>query len=207
MKKTGFFDLDRCFGREAKWPGEWRERLGVPGKLVLELGCGKAEWSIAMAAQYPDTMFIGIDIKADRLWVAAQHAAERGVTNVAFACLNLFELDQFFAPGETDELWITFPDPFPKKRQAKHRMVYPTFLPKYRQVLHSEGFLHLKTDNLPLFQYTLETFVEQPWMRLRALSFDLHGENELPAETKVLTAYERKFLDQGLKIYYAKASL
>ncbi|MDP5171751.1 MAG: tRNA (guanosine(46)-N7)-methyltransferase TrmB [Bacteroidia bacterium] len=204
MKKTQFHELDRTFNRESLWPGEWKDKLGHQGKLILELGCGKAEFSLGSAANHPENYYIGIDIKADRLWVAAGQAAEMGLKNVAFLCINLLEIDQYFGKGEADEIWITFPDPFPKKKQAKHRMLNPLFLDKYKEVLHAAGALHYKTDNLQLFQYSLEVFASRPDLAFDTLSFDLHGNESLPAETKVLTTYEKKFMAMDTKINYVK---
>ncbi len=204
MKKTQYHELERTFNREDCWPGAWREKLQHEGKLMLELGCGKAELSLELAEQHPANFYIGVDLKADRMWVAAREAEARGIRNVAFLCINLLELDRYFAPHEVDELWVTFPDPFPKKKQEKHRMLNPHFLEKYQSILHPEGTLHYKTDNLELFQFSLEVFVEQRGIVLDQLSFDLHARGDLPADTKALTTYEKKFMALGKTINYVR---
>ncbi|RMG56138.1 MAG: tRNA (guanosine(46)-N7)-methyltransferase TrmB [Bacteroidetes bacterium] len=202
-KKDAFFTLPNTFDRKDKKAGSWQEAFARPQPLTLELGCGKAEFSLGMAARYPERNFLGIDLKPDRLHDAAQRALARGLENVAFLCLNLLELDQYFAENEAAEIWITFPDPFPKSRQAKHRMVNPPFLRQYRQVLAPEGTLYYKTDNLDLFHYSLEVFVREPGLHLQALSFDLHADEQVPDFARIETHYEQKFREMGTRINFA----
>ena len=204
MKKTQYHELDRTYNREAQWPGEWREKLDVQDKLILELGCGKAEFSLGLAARHPEQQLIGIDLKADRMWVAARQAEDMGLSNVAFLCINLLEIDQYFAAGEVDDIWITFPDPYPKKKQVKHRMMNEVFLAKYRHILKPDGVMHYKTDNLELFQYSLEVFVAHPNIRLEALTFNLHEAEDFSPDTKILTTYEKKFMEMGKTINYVR---
>lgn len=202
FKKSQYHELPRTYDRHHRWPGTWREELAHDGPIVLELGCGKAEFSLEMARRHPDTFFMGVDLKTDRMWVAAKQAQVEDISNLGFIWIHLLEIDEFFGEQEVDELWITFPDPFPKKRQVKHRMTNAHFLDRYRRILKPGGTLHYKTDNLALFQYSLEVFVAYPQARLTGLSFDLHGDNALPDDYKILTTYERKFLDLGETINY-----
>ena len=201
-KKDAFSTLDRTFDRQAGLAGRWQEAFARPQPLTLELGCGKAEFSLGMAARFPDRNFLGIDLKPDRLHDAAQRAEAAGLDNVAFLCLNLLELDQHFAPGEAAEIWITFPDPFPKKKQAKHRMVNPPFLRQYQQVLQPGGTLFYKTDNRDLFHYSLEVFVREGNIRFQALSFDLHADPRLPDFARIETHYEQRFREMGMPINF-----
>ena len=202
IKKAEFETFPNGFTRTAEQTGKWKEVFGNDHPLTLELGCGKAEFSFEMAKKYPDRNFLGVDLKADRLWKPARDAMDAHISNIAFLCVNLLELDEHLAENEADEIWITFPDPFPKNRQAKHRMLNPTFLQKYQQVLKPDGLLHYKTDNLELFHYSLEVFVQFQSLHFHQLSFDLHADERISADTKILTTYERKFLEMGKRINY-----
>lgn len=174
--------------------------------LILELGCGKAEFSFALAKKYPEKKFVGIDLKTDRMWYPAKQALEEGMDNLAFLWIHLLEIGEHFGQGEVDEIWITFPDPFPKARQVKHRMINPPFLEKYQGILKKGGKVKFKTDNRGLFLYALEVFVAQKNIRLDELSFDLHGAEALPEDYKVKTTYEKEFLAMGLPINFVAFS-
>lgn len=202
--KDAYWTLSNCFGLQDEKKGKWAEVFGNTNPIVLELGCGKADFSYGMAKRYPDKNFIGIDLKADRLWYAASAALEENLHNIKFLRMNLLSLQECFALGEVAEVWITFPDPFPKKRQAKHRMTNVNFLAQYRKILNPGAKLFFKTDDLTLFQFSLEVLVRQPNVTLLDLTFDLHqeGEEELRQDAKILTAYERQFMEMGKKINY-----
>lgn len=200
FRKEGYLEFPNCFNRESE--ASWRTYLPENKPLILELGCGKADFSYEMATKHPERNFIGVDLKPDRLWYPAKQALDNGVGNIAFLHIHLNELHEKIASGEADELWVTFPDPFPKNRHAKHRTINTSFLKIYEQVLRPGGKVHFKTDNLPLFQFGLEVFVREGNVRFHALSFDLHEDEHIGADAKVLTAYERKFMEMGLKINY-----
>lgn len=190
---TNTFDADRS-------PEDWQQVFGNANPLTLELGCGKADFSLELARRFPERNFVGVDIKSDRLWRPARTALSENLTNIAFLRTHLLRLPDFFAPNSIVEMWITFPDPYPKKRQAKHRMVTKPFLAVYQSLLAPNGSMHLKTDDLALFHYTLEQLAACK-VRLLALSFDLH-ESNLAAEAKVRTDFERRWLAQGKQINY-----
>lgn len=204
IRKTEYDLLPNCFNSKDQLAGRWREEFQQPEKLILELGCGKAELSMGLARTYPRYSYVGIDLKPDRMWYPAKTALEEKVPNIRFLYIHLLHLDQFFAEEEVDEMWITFPDPFPKKRQAKHRMINPAFLNLYQKILKLNGYIHFKTDNIELFQYTLELFVSQPDIELDLLSFNLHEDNRIPLDAKIKTTYEKAFLKLGEKINYLK---
>lgn len=206
-KKAQYYALENTFDKDSIWPGKWREKLEHAGKIILEVGCGKAELTLEMARRYPDTHFIGIDVKADRMGVAGLEAQEQGINNVSFLRIHLLEIDQYFGEDEVDELWITFPDPFPKKRQIKHRMMNAPFLEKYRHILVPEGIIHYKTDNIDLFKYSLEVFAKQEYLAIEELTFDLHENEELPDDYKIKTTYEKKFMDMGFSINYSRLKI
>lgn len=200
LKKTEYGILSNCFDALDKPDKGWSNYFSNPNPIVLELGCGKAEFSYHLAKKYPEKNFIGVDLKMDRMWRPAREAIAEGITNLAFLRTHLLHLSRFFLPGQADEIWITFPDPYPKAKQAKHRMLNPAFLLEYQQVIKPGGKLYFKTDNLPLFQYCLVLFVRLGTIRLHELTFDLHGEEQLPEDWKIMTSYERRFRAQGIKI-------
>lgn len=201
-----FGELDNCFDTDATLIGKWREEFGNKGDLILELGCGKAELSYGLAKLFPENNYVGIDLKMDRMWRPAITAIEERVSNIRFLRSHLLDIDEHFAENEVDELWITFPDPFPKNKQAKHRMINSPFLRKYREILKPGGQVQYKTDNLELFQYSLEIFVREGNIEFHALSFDLHEDERIPQVSKTQTTYEKIFLEMGKKINYVRFS-
>ncbi len=202
IRKEEFGQLPNCFNKTAEWKGKWRTYFENDHPIILELGCGKAELSYTLAKQNPEINYIGIDLKPDRLWHPSKQALEEGVSNIALLCINLLDLADHFAENEVDGIWITFPDPFPKNRQAKHRMINPAFLKGYQNVLKPGGLVQYKTDNLSLFHYSLETFVKTENIRFKYLTFDLHEALEISENTKIETTYEKKFREMGVKINY-----
>ncbi|MEZ4829988.1 MAG: tRNA (guanosine(46)-N7)-methyltransferase TrmB [Bacteroidia bacterium] len=202
LKKNQYKDFPNCFDKNDLLKGKWADIFGNDNPITFELGCGKAAFIYEMAQRYPNRNFVGVDLKADRLWRPASKAAEAGIHNLAFLCAHLIELTSYVAENEAAELWITFPDPFPKKKQAKHRMVNSPFLSLYEKVLRPEGVLHLKTDNLDLFHFTLETIVRHRNIFLNELSFDLHNAEHIHPDAKIRTVYEQIFMDMGKPINY-----
>ncbi len=205
-KKAAYQDFPNCFDKASSLPGKWNSFFGNANPLYLELGCGHGAFSLEMARRYPERNCLGIDLKMDRMWRSAGAAQAEGLKNLAFLYLHLLELPEHVAPAEASEIWITFPDPFPKKRQAKHRMVNAHFLEIYQKVLRPGGKIHFKTDNLELFQFGLEVFVRHGNVRFHHLTFDLHADETVAPDARILTTYERRFLDMGMKINYAAIS-
>jgi tRNA (guanine-N7-)-methyltransferase len=202
IKKQEYESFPNCMNGTEEWKGRWKDFFGNDGKLVLELGCGKAELIYTLAQKYPQINYLGVDLKMDRMWRPAKEALKNGIHNMAFLCIHLIEIQQHFEENEVDEIWITFPDPFPKNKQAKHRMINPPFLRQYQYILKSQGTVHFKTDNLDLFHYSLELFVREQNIRFHALSFDLHEDKRMNEELKIETTYERAFRQMGKKINY-----
>ena len=176
---------------------------GVP--LVLELAAGTAEFSLELAKLHLNMNFVAIDIKSDRLYTSAKKAQEENIGNIAFLRMHLNQVGELFCTDSVHEIWLTFPDPHPKKRSAKHRLTGQQFLRQYRNILKKSGELKFKTDNLELFQWSLEQFVADKW-KIQELSFDLH-ESDLSEEYKIKTAYERKFTTQGLPINFVALTI
>ncbi|RMD91677.1 MAG: tRNA (guanosine(46)-N7)-methyltransferase TrmB, partial [Calditrichaeota bacterium] len=153
--------LTSC-GRKVDFKGRWSEDYFANSQpLVLELACGKGDYSVNLARQYPEKNFIGVDVKGNRLWTGAKNAMDEELSNVAFVRTRIEQLDLFFGPNEVSEIWITFPDPFPRKSRALKRLTSPRFLNIYRKVCKPGAQIHLKTDAVNLFDYTLEVLEEE----------------------------------------------
>ncbi|MEL6625492.1 MAG: tRNA (guanosine(46)-N7)-methyltransferase TrmB [Bacteroidota bacterium] len=206
LKKAAYKEFPNCFSRDNQMAGQWHTYFKNDHPLTFELGCGKAEFSLELARRYPKHNFVGVDLKMDRMWYAAKEALETGLTNIAFICLNLNQIDEYVGENEADSLWITFPDPFPKKRQAKHRMINPPFLKRYARILKDGQMLNFKTDNRDLFHYSLEVFVREGNIRFHQLTFDLHEDERFDKDVKILTTYERDFLAMGKPTHYVQLS-
>ena len=157
---TNTFDF--AYEMKGKWKSEFFKNSNP---LVLELGCGKGEYSVALAKYYPEKNFIGIDLKSNRMWRGAGIALEENLQNVGFMRAVIDKITELFDENEVDEIWITFPDPFPRLRHEKHRLTAPKFLERYRQILKPDGIVNFKTDDDDLFQYTLNTLNELKIMR------------------------------------------
>lgn len=170
---------------------------------VLELGAGTGLFSVEMATRHPNKQFLAVDVKADRLQKGAHEAAERRLKNICFVRARADQLHELVAPRSLQSLWLTFPDPFPKKRAAGRRMTHPHFLKQYKKLLASSGSFYLKHDNQDFFTWSLEQLVVDKW-HIEELSFDLH-DSELAEDSKILTTYEQRWLGQGLKTHYVKA--
>ncbi len=182
--------------------GNWhREWFGNDRPIVVELGCGKGEYTVGLAEKFPEKNFIGIDIKGARLWKGARESYHRNIANAAFLRTRIEFIESFFAPGEIDEIWITFPDPQPKRKREKKRLPGPVFLNIYRRILKGNGIIHLKTDNRELFDYALSV-VNANSLDIISSSTDLYS--QLPGDPllSIRTYYEEKFLEQGIPITY-----
>jgi len=206
LRKNEYQTFPNCFAKDDGQQGKWHEFFQNDHPITFEMGCGKAAWSYGMAKRYPERNFVGVDLKLDRMWYPAGRAIREGQNNIAFLWANLLQIDEQVAENEADELWITFPDPYPKNRQVKHRMTNPAFLKGYQHILKPGGLLHFKTDNLELFQYSLEVFVRQENIKLHQLSFNVYEDDSLPEEVKITTDYERKFMEMGKSINYVSMS-
>jgi len=187
--------------------GKWsREIFGNDNPLVLELGCGKAEYTLALSKMFPQKNFIGIDIKGERLWRGAKTALEEGLNNTFFIRSRIDFIDNLFAPGEVSEIWITFPDPQPSKRRSKKRLTHPVFLEKYGKILASDNVVHLKTDSDLLYEYTLEVLQEQGFPVLINTN-DVYKDFADDTILTIKTFYEQFFLKEGKKIKYIRFSI
>ena len=171
---------------------------------VLEMGAGTGLFSVVMAAAAPKKRFVAFDIKADRLQSGARAAHEAGLDNLSFLRARADLVEEYFAPHSLEKIWVTFPDPFPKDRSAKHRLLHPRFLKSYATLLKKDGALFFKTDAHDLFEWSLERLVEEGW-QVGQLTFDLH-ESELDEAYKVHTTYEARYVKEGKRIGFVKAT-
>ena len=168
-------DFEEVFGKEYRLKGHWHDEFfRNPNPIILELGCGRGEYTVALAERNPDRNYIGIDIKGARMWRGAKTATERGMANAAFLRTRIEFINSFFASGEVDEIWITFPDPQLKKQRVKKRLTSPQFLGYYAKFLKPEGVVHLKTDSRHLHEYT-KAVIERNALPLLACGDDIYG--------------------------------
>lgn len=200
-------DFEEIFHRDHPLKGHWREKFfGNDHPIVLELGCGKGEYTIALAQRDPGRNYIGVDIKGARMWRGAKTATERQMRNVAFVRTRIEFIGSFFGEGEIDEIWITFPDPQLKTRRAKKRLTSPLFLESYARMLKPEGAINLKTDSQHLYEYT-DAVVRRFGLPCEISNRDIYGSGFADEVLSVKTAYEQMFLERGLPITYTRFSL
>ncbi|ARS34841.1 tRNA (guanosine(46)-N7)-methyltransferase TrmB [Pontibacter actiniarum] len=182
--------------------GKWRElHFENNNPVVLEVGCGRGEYTIGMARMFPDTNFIGSDIKGARLWKGSTMAEEEELDNVTFLRTFIEQLEENFAENELDQIWITFPDPRPRDRDIKRRLTSPRFLDMYEKVLKPGGIVHFKTDNEALFDYTLEILAERKPKDL-LYTKDLYNSDLQEHTMGIYTTYEKRYLGEGIPIKY-----
>ena len=186
--------------------GYWRETyFQNDHPIVLELGCGRGEYTVGLAERYPDKNFIGVDIKGARMWAGAKQAIEKRLQNVAFLRTNIECIAGFFAPNEVAELWLTFSDPQMKK--ATKRLTSTYFMERYRKFLVDGGLIHVKTDSNFLATYT-KYMVEKNGLPLLRCTFDLYAEQDVDSSlTDIRTYYEGMWLERGIPIKYLQFQL
>lgn len=204
-RKKDYLNFPFCFKEDTIWKGKWSEFFGNDNPIILELGCGKGETVRGLARLHSDKNYVGIDMKSDRMWVGARVVDREGMKNVAFQRMDIIRLPEFFGPDEVDEIWITFPDPFPRMKNTRRRLTHERYLHKYAQVLKPNGILHFKTDNEALFKWTLEHY-EEIALPVEVSTFDLHSTTDiLPEdERKILTRYEQRFHEVGKTTKYLR---
>jgi tRNA (guanine-N7-)-methyltransferase len=217
-------EIGSVFAKDHPIKGKWnREMFKNNSPVVLELGCGKGEYSVGLASRFTDKNFIGIDIKGARMWRGARTANDQKMTNVAFLRTRIEFVTSFFTAGEVDEIWVTFPDPHPGLRNSNKRLTSPWFLNGYRHFLKNRGIVHLKTDNSELYNYTKGVALHNGLEIIYATN-DLYSANtpdeSIPlnrtatmvnADTfsafrseilSIQTHYEKLFLGKGFNINY-----
>ena len=177
--------------------------------LVLEVGCGKGEYTVGLAQRHPAQNFLGLDVKGERIWRGSTRAEALGLANVGFLRLMAHQLTEHFGPGELSEIWITFPDPRPRDRDIKRRLTSPRFLNMYQTLLAAGGVAQLKTDSEGLFDYTLETLAARPGAVIEVMTRDLYAETDpaFAAAQAIQTHFEGKYRALGVPIKYVRFQL
>ena len=193
-KFAKFLNADNCYEIE-----DWQRRPAD----VVEIGAGTGLFSLELATRYPEKQFVAIDVRGDRLQRGAYQALERRVVNVSFVRARADQIDELFTKHSLEQIWVTFPDPYPRERNAGRRLMHATFLKKYAELLTKNGALYLKHDNPDFFDWSLEQLVSKEW-HIEEQSFDLH-DSALADEYKIMTTYEKRWLSIGLTTNFVKA--
>jgi tRNA (guanine-N7-)-methyltransferase len=200
-------EFDQIFHKDHPLKGRWREDFCHNDRpRCLELGCGRGEYTVALGQRNPEVNYLGVDIKGARMWRGAKTATEYGLSNVGFLRTRIEFIESFFADGEVDEIWITFPDPQLKKGREKKRLTSPLFLARYARMLAPGGVIHLKTDSQPLHEYT-RAVVSANGLPQEECNADIYGTGLADETLSVKTAYESRFLAEGLSITYIRFRL
>ena len=191
------------FNNDFELKGKWNKKYFENNKpIILEVGCGRGEYTTGLAEKFPNKNFIGIDYKGARLWRGCKTAMENNMKNVAFIRNKIELVCSFFDENEVDEIWITFPDPQPKKQ--KKRLTSGRFINNYSKLLKKEGIINLKTDSQLMYKYTID-IIKYNKLELIFATDNLYGENIKKTEThEIKTHYEKKFLAENKKINYLK---
>ena len=217
-KFARFNEFENCFHLD-EWIGNRDSTLksfitaNLNCDLIVEIGAGSALFLVELARQNPNNLFIAIDIKSDRLYRGAREASELKLKNIYFIRSDITRLTDIFPYHIVAEIWLTFPDPYANEDQtkltstgARKRLTASRFLQLYREILKENGIINFKTDNLPLFEWSLEQFTENNWKR-EFVTRDLHNidaNSGFLSETRIMTSYEKRFVDEGKKINYAR---
>ena len=197
------YELKENISLKGKWNAEFFKN---DNPIVLELGCGKGEYSVALAERYPEKNFIGVDIKGNRMWVGAQDSFEKKLKNIAFLRIRVENIIKCFSENEISEIWITFPDPQIKRRRSNKRLTHPEFLEKYTHFLKKDGIINLKTDSQFLYGFTLG-IIEGEGYELLDCTNDLYGVHQIRENMDIKTHYENLFLEKDMPITYIKFRL
>ena len=190
-----------------EYKGRWaKDFFKNENPLILELGCGKGEYTVHLGRKYPEKNFIGLDIKGARMWRGARTANDECLKNVAFLRTQIQLIEYYFDKNEVSEIWIVFPDPQPRSPRARKRLTSPEFIDRYKNILKPDGIIHLKTDNEMLFDYTIKRIREHGY-NLIYKNEDLYNSGLQEDVVMVRTFYEQMWLEEGRKICYLKFQL
>jgi len=210
QKKLKRFAEIRTFPNVLEYPpgmqSGWGRFFKNDGPVVLELACGRGEYTVGLARLFPQQNFIGIDIKGNRMYIGAKKCLVENISNAAFLRSQIEKLEDYFAPGEVDEIWITFPDPQLRTSRAKKRLTHPRFLRLYQKVLKPNGPIHLKTDSPDMYRFTKKV-IELYGLQLLEDCNDIYGQADVKEELKIKTHYENLDIAQSRKIHYLKFTL
>lgn len=210
QKKLLRFAQIKTFPNVLEYPtgmkSQWHEYFNNKNPIVLELACGRGEYTIGLASLYPDQNFIGVDIKGNRMYIGAKKALDNSLNNAAFLRTQVEKITDYFTSGEVTDIWITFPDPQPRGSKAKKRLTHPRFLRLYREILKPGGAIHLKTDSPELYQFT-KSVIELYKLNIVEETDDAYSQPKVTDVLKIRTHYEGLDIAQSKKIHYLKFTL
>jgi len=210
QKKLQRFAEIKGFSNVLEYPtdmkGRWSTFFHNSHPITLELACGKGEYAVGLGRLHAERNFIGLDIKGNRMWVGAKTALGEGLQNVAFIRTQIEKITDYFAEGEVAEIWITFPDPQLRVSKAKKRLTHPRFLRLYQSIMGKNGVVNLKTDSPDLYQFTKHVIRLYDLTLLQDLD-DIYQQNDLSADLKIQTHYEKLDIAQSNRIHYLKFSI
>jgi tRNA (guanine-N7-)-methyltransferase len=186
--------------------GNWHAFFKNDNPITLELACGRGEYTIGLAELHPNRNFIGVDVKGNRMYIGAKYALEHNLSNAAFLRTQIEMCGNYFAPGEVDEIWITFPDPQLRLSKAKKRLTHPRFLRIYQMFLKPNGIIHLKTDSPDLYAFT-RMVAELYGLVLHESCDDVYGQNKVTPELSIKTHYEKLDIANSKRVHYISFSL
>lgn len=174
--------------------------------ITVELACGRGEYTVGLARMFPKRNYVGVDIKGDRIWKGSTTALAENLQNAGFLRTHILHIESFFAPAEVDEIWLTFPDPRPRKRDIKRRLTSPRFMEMYKRILRPGGYVRLKTDNTRLYEYTLEEVRLRTDVANLEYTADVYSSDLENECFGIKTRYEQEFSEKGEKIKYLRFS-
>ena len=205
-KKNCAARIERCgdirITEPEQYKGKWHEVFGNDNPIHIEIGCGKGAFVTGMAELHPDINFIAIEKVEDVIVMAMEKAVAKELSNVRFMDMDAERLEDFFEKGEIKRIYLNFSDPWKKNKQAKRRLTHKNFLDRYKRVLNNGDYIWFKTDNIKLFEFSLNSFAQENF-KLRNITLDLHNSG---FEGNVITEYEQRFLDLGQPIYRLEAT-
>ena len=184
--------------------GHWDRFFENDHPITFEIGCGKGEYTVALARKYPDQNFVGVELKGARIWVGSNQVLEENLTNAAFLRAHVLDIEKQVAENEAAALWITFSDPRPRDRDAKRRLTSARYLDIYQRIVRPGGWVHIKTDDDGLFDFTLDVLAERDDVREMVYTRDLYASDLYEADQQIVTGYEAKFVAQGKTIKYLR---
>ena len=198
--------FENVFEHPQNMAGMWRTHFNNKQPVILELACGRGEYTVNLAKLYPSKNFIGVDIKGNRIYIGAKKALDEKITNAAFLRTQIEKLPEYFTANEIDEIWITFPDPQLRLSKAKKRLTHPRFLRSYQQVLKSDGLIHLKTDSPDLYLFTKKA-AKMLGIKMLVDYDNAYNQENIAEELKIKTHYESLDIAGSKKIHYLQFKL
>ena len=199
-----FQNMSNCYDDQT-WPEHKDSFITSANDLVVEIGAGTAMFLNKLAAINPQTQFLAIDRKSDRLYKGAKYALENNINNITYLWSNVRNISSLLPIKSVNQIWITFPDPWPQESNVKHRLTNPKFLAQYHKLLKQGGVLNFKTDNTPLFDWSVEQFDNKLW-KIEHCTHNLHNNDEASDDAKITTTYEERYINEGKTINYLRAT-